>query len=150
MKNTYIVERMTIANLCNYMSGSNNYSVETLYIEAESVEEAIEKASADGYEVNKNYVKTVAEIEAERAALEVARAEAAAKEAAKKARREANEARKAAEAGLTVEGYRAMKKREAKKRAIARDIVAMEEHIERLKADIAYERERLAKLEAEG
>lgn len=54
---TYKIERMDATSYNNYMSGSNCYSVEHLYINANSKAEAIEKASQNGYFVNKGYVR---------------------------------------------------------------------------------------------
>lgn len=83
MKNIYRVERMTIDNYNRYMSGSNFYDLEVLKIEAENKEEAIEKAKAEGYVVNKDYVKTIEEIEAKEKAIEEAYEKRLAKEKAR-------------------------------------------------------------------
>lgn len=61
MKNTYRVEMMTVKSYGAYMSGSNNYYVKTVEIEAETVAEAIEKAKKENADmvINENYVKKV-------------------------------------------------------------------------------------------
>ena len=134
MKKAYRVERMTIANYDNYMSGSNNYHVELLNIEAENTKEAIELAKAEGYVVNENYVKEVAELEAEKKAREEAWKAEEKKKAEAKAKREANEARKAEEAGMTVEEYRKAKARKAKITKMEKEIAEMEKELARKKA----------------
>ncbi len=55
----YEVQRMTIMDYDRYMGGSNEYHVEYLRIEAESKEEAADKAEKEGYIVNRGYVKTL-------------------------------------------------------------------------------------------
>lgn len=131
---TYRVERMTVANYNRMMSGSNNYSVETLTIEANSKEEAVKKAKARNYMVNENYVKSVEEIAEARAKAEAEEKAEAEKKAKAQATRIANEKAKAEAMGMTVEEYRAYKKNEAwKKRAVKR-IAEIEEEIKKLKA----------------
>lgn len=139
----YRVERMTNADYVNYMEGGYNYEVEKIVVEADSVEEAIKKVEKAGYEVNKNYVKTLDELEAERKAREAMWAEEEAKAEAAKAKRKATEARKAAEAGLTVEEYRKEKARKAHISRLEREIENLEKE---LKAKKAY----LKKLEKRG
>ena len=105
----YAVQRMTEANYNKYMSGGHGYDVQTLWVEAETPQEAAEAAKEVGYVVNERYVRTADELEAEREAEKARVAAIEARDAAAKAKREATEARKAAEAGLTVAEYRKAK-----------------------------------------
>ena len=139
MKNTYRVERMTTENYHNYMGGDYNYRTEYLDIEAETAEKAVEMAKAEGYIVNKNYVKTVEELEAIKKAQDEAWRAKEEKAERAKAKRKETEARKAAEAGKTVEEYRKEKARKA-------NIARLEKEIAELEAKIAYQKARLAKL----
>ena len=133
----YQVQRMAFADYCNYMEGGYNYSVEKLNIEAETAEEAIEKATLEGYVVNKNYVKTLEELEAERKAEEEFWKAEEEKTERAKIRRKETEARKAAEAGMTVEEYRKEKNRKANIKRVEKEITALEAEIARKKAYLA-------------
>ena len=136
---TYRVERMTYADYNNYMGGGYNYSVEAVLIEAETVEDAILKAEVPGMVVNKGYVKTLEEIEAEKKARAEAEAKREAKAEKAKQKRKENELRKATEMGMTVEEYR---KAKAHKAAIARTT----REIEELERELARKRKYLAEL----
>jgi hypothetical protein len=137
MKNTYRVERMTTENYHNFMGGSYCCNVEYLDIEAETAEEAVEMAKAEGYVVNKNYVKTVEELEAIKKAQDEAWRAKEEKAERAKAKRKETEARKAVEAGMTVEEYRKEKARKAKIARLEKEIAELEEKIARQKAYLA-------------
>lgn len=133
---TYRVQRMTNRDFNNYMSGSWNYSIENLNIEAETAEEAVRLAKKDGYTVNEKSVKTLAEVEAEERA-KTERLEAYKRaEAEKKAKKAETEARKAREAGLTVEEYRKAKALKAKRAKLAREIAELEATLEAKRAEL--------------
>lgn len=143
----YKIQMMTNDDYFSYMTGSNNYHIRYVTIEAENAKEAIAIAHKDflGMIINERYVKTVEEL----AAIEAednARYEAALKEIAnKKAIKKQKEIEKAAALGMTEEEYKAYKKEEAKKRRYAREIKNMEEEIAKLKAGIAYRKKYLEK-----
>ena len=151
MKQLYRVERATVENYHRMMSGSMNYSIEKLDIEAETPEEAAKMAEAKGYVVHKEYVKTVAELEAKAAEWEAHLAAERAKEEAAKARKAAREAEKAEAMGLTVEEYKRYKKDKAIVKKLPAEIAECEAEIERLKKEIArklnYLNELTAKIE---
>ena len=148
MKQIYRVERATEANYHSMMSGSMNYSIEKLDIEAETPEEAVRLAQKDGYVVNKEYVKTLAEIEAEAAKWQAYFEAERAKEEAAKARKVAREAEKAEAMGLTVEEYKRYKKDKAIAKKLPAEIAECEAEIERLKKEIARKRNYLEELNA--
>lgn len=148
MKQLYRVERATEENYHRMMGGSMNYSIEKLDIEAETPEEAAKMAEAKGYMVNKKYVKTVAELDAEKAAWEAHLAVERAKEEAAKARKVAREAEKAEAMGLTVEEYKRYKKDKAIAKKLPAEIAGYEAEIERLKKGIARKRNYLEELNA--
>ena len=148
MKQIYRVERATEANYHSMMSGSMNYSIEKLNIEAETPEEAVKLAQEDGYVVNKEYVKTLAEIEAEAAKWQAYFKAERAKEEAAKARKIAREAEKAEAMGLTVEEYKRYKKDKAIAKKLPAEIAECEAEIERLKKEIARKRNYLEELNA--
>ena len=138
---TYEVQRMIEADYSNYLDGGYNFSVEKLHIEAETAEEAGKKAEADGYVVNYGYIKSLEELEAMRKAdREYWEAEAQ-KKAERKAKAKAREEWKAREAGMTVEEYRAEKKR----LKLIKDVT---KEIEALKAELARKEALLKKLGA--
>ena len=148
MKQIYRVERATEANYHSIMSGSMNYSIEKLDIEAETPEEAAKMAEAEGYVVHKEYVKTVAELEAKAAEWEAHLAAERAKEEAAKARKTAREAEKAEAMGLTVEEYKRYKKDKAIAKKLPAEIAECEAEIERLKKAIARKLNYLDELNA--
>ena len=131
---TYIVQRMTGLDYHRMMTGDMNYHVDNIKVEAETKEEAIEKAKKGGYIVNEGYVKTAEEIaEKERREREEEKAELA-KEEARKAKRLETEKRKAEEAGLTVEEYRKEKARKAHIKRLEREIAELERELKNKKA----------------
>lgn len=146
MKQIYRVERATENDYHNMMCGSMNYSIEKLDIEAETPEEAAKMAEAEGYVVNKAYVKTVAELEAKEAAWEAHLAAERAKEEAAKARKAAREAEKAEALGLTFEEYKKYKKEKAIVKKLPAEIAECEAEIERLQKIIARKRGYLEEL----
>ena len=79
---TYRMEMMNDKDYANYMGGGYDYNVVYCFVKAENTEEAVAKTEANFPEmvVNKTYVRTVEEVEAE-----------------KKARKEREEARRKAE-----------------------------------------------------
>lgn len=141
MKQLYRVERATENDYHDMMCGSMNYSIEKLDIEAETPEEAAKMAEAEGYVVNKEYVKTVAELEAEEAERKAqyikTEAERKAKAARAKARKAEREAAKAAELGVTVDEYKAMVKREKYIKALTADLEAAKAEVARLEKLLA-------------
>lgn len=141
---TYRIERMTTESYHEYMSGSNNYHTEILNIEAENAKEAIKKAEANGYIVNKRYVKSVEEIEAEQKANEEKWLAEKAKEEAKKTKKAEAEAKKAAEAGQTIEEYRKAKARKAYARRLEREIEEIEKELARKRATLKRIKEEMA------
>ena len=134
---TYRVERMTNTDYDIYMSGGYNYKVENILIEAETVEEAIQKATKPGMIINKGYIKTLEEIEAEKEARANAKAERKAKEERAKAKRKETELRKATEMGLTVEEYRKAKAHKATIAKVTREIEELEEALEQKRRYLA-------------
>ena len=131
---TYEVQRMTEADYSNYLDGGYNFSVEKLHIEAETAEEAGKKAEADGYVVNYGYIKSVEELEAMKTAWEEELKAEAQKKAERKARAKAREAEKAREAGMTVEEYRAEKKRLKLIKDVTKEIEALKTELARKEA----------------
>lgn len=123
MMTTYRVERMTVENFGRMMRGEYDYTVEKIDITAESKEDAVAKAKKDGYVVNKDYVKTVEEIEkAEREKAEYLKAQ---EEKAEKAK--AKRAEKMAQPGAKAKANYKRKNTEIKK---------MLEEIERLQKEV--------------
>ena len=149
MKQIYRVERATEANYHSMMSGSMNYSIEKLDIEAETPEEAVKLAQKNGYVVNKEYVKTLAEIEAEAAKWQAYFEAERAKEEAAKARKAAREAEKAEAMGMTVEEYKTYKKKVALLKKLPKEITEVENEIKRLTADIERKKRLMETLKAE-
>lgn len=134
---TYRVERMTNKNYGAYMMGSNNYKVETIEVIAYDVDDAIRQAQTDGYVVNKNYVKTVEELEAIKRAKHEARIKEEAIEEVKRAtataKRNATEQKKAEEAGMTLQEYRADRWRKGEIRRLEKIIAEAEAELKKLR-----------------
>lgn len=145
---TYRVEMMTESDYHAYMTGSYNYWVRKIDIEANTAEEAVEIAKNNHPEmvINAEYVRTVAELEemeAKRAAEREAYWKAEEEKKAKaKARKEEREKAKAEALGLTVEEYKAKMKHDKKVRDTEARIAA-------LKAELAKEEKYLEKLKKE-
>lgn len=140
---TYKVERMTYTDYDIYMTGGYDYNVESILIEAETAEEAIQKAKKPGMVVNKGYVKTLEEIKAEQETKANAKAEREAKAEKARAKRKEIELRKATEMGLTVEEYRKVKAHKATVAKVTREI-------EELEKALKQKRKYLAKLTNRG
>ena len=142
---TYRIEMMTTNNYNKFMTGSNNYWVDKIDIEANTAEEAVEIAKKNNPEmvINTNYVKTVAELE-EIKAKEDAEFEARLKaeeekKARAKVRKAEREKEKAESLGLTIEEYKAKVKHDKKVRDTEKRIAA-------LKVELAKEEKYLKKL----
>ena len=138
MKKTYRVQRMTEQNYNEFMNGGYDYTVEKIEVEAESIEEAIAKASAEGYRVNENSIVTAEEAEKEAEAFRARIAENRRKEAEQKARREAKTAEKAAAAGMTVQQYKAEQGRLQRVRNTERKIAELEKALEEARAYLEH------------
>ena len=141
---TYRIEMMTTNNYNKFMTGSNNYWVDKIDIEANTAEEAIEIVKKNNPEmvINTNYVKTVTELEemeAERVAKWEAEEEKKAKAKARKAEREKE---KAEALGLTIEEYEEYERKEKNYKRHLREIKKCEREIERLKEQIKYHKEK--------
>ena len=133
---TYRVTIFTEENYGKYMSGSNNYDNECVYVEANSKEEAVKKAQRTGYVVHTPSVKTFEEIQKEEERYDTWVADRTKKEAQIQAKRKATEARKAQEAGLTVEEYRKEKARKATITRLEREIAEIEKELKKKKASL--------------
>ena len=133
MKKTYRVERMTVQDWLNKMQGGYNYKVEHIDIEAENKEEAIEKAEIEDYIVNKEYVKTVDEINTQIEESKKFFAEQKAKEQKAKEKRLATEMKKANDKGMTVEEYRQEKAKIARMHRLEKEIAELEKELTRKK-----------------
>lgn len=130
---TYRVERVNTENFIKMMRGDYLFDVEYLDIEAETAEEAVNKARKNGYEViNKGNVKTLEELEEERRAENEEIANAAKKRADAAAKRKATEQKKAEELGMTLEEYRADKWRKGEIKRLKKIIADAEEELKKL------------------
>ena len=132
----YRVQRMTQASFDRYMSGYNSgYSIEELIIEANSPEEARQKAEKEGYQVNK-YVPTLEQVEREEREKREYFQKILEKKEKAKAKRKATEARKAEEAGLTVEENRSKKAHKAQITRVEREIERLEKELKEKKNEL--------------
>lgn len=134
----YTVSTMTKKSYNAMMSGSMEYSVYTVEVEAESAKEARKIAKAKGMVVGE--ARPTVEIEAERAAIAEAAEKARIKAEAARARKIENDTRKAAEMGMTVERYKAYRNH-------LTTIRKYKKEIEELKAEIAKREAYIAKYE---
>ncbi len=136
MKEIYRVEHMTRNSYDEYMGGGYNYTVQYEDVLAENAKEAaaIVKATYRSHVINDGYVKTVAELEAKEKAFREELAKEHAKVERAKAKRKETEARKAAEAGLTVEEYRKEKARKGTIHRLEREITELEKELAEKKA----------------
>ncbi len=145
MKN-YRVEMMTKEDYHLYRMGHYIYHIEEVDIEADSKEQAVSIVKANNptmVVIHENHVRTVEEIEKERAEerarMEATRVADELRRERAKARKEERE-RKAAEAvGMTVEEYRADQKRLKK-------IKTLENEIQTLKALLTEKESKLESL----
>lgn len=130
MKTTYKVQMMNNTNYEAMMRGEYIYSVETVFIEATSKEEAYETVKAQNPTMVVNtFVESVEEIEAQEKARQERIAKEEAKKAQAKARKQANIERKAQEMGMSVEEYKAWKKVQDKKKRYMKEIEEFEKEI---------------------
>lgn len=123
---TYRVQRMTTEEYSKYMGGALYYEVENLYIEAESLTEAVQKAYKAGYVVNGS-AKTVEELENEKKRRAEEEKEEARKKAEKKAKALAKEQAKAEEKGMTLENYKKWKRASGEARRLQKMIENLNE-----------------------
>lgn len=136
MKN-YRIEMMTNEGYYEYMTGSLFVTVYKKIVPAETKEEAIAVAKTNYPDmvINKDYVLTLEEYEAEQKAEEAERAERRAKEDERnrkaKETKARNEAKKAEEMGKTLEEYKAYKKAENNMKRYAKEVA-------RLGKELAY------------
>ena len=132
----YRIEMMDKGSYNEFMTGGYDYRVQYFEIEAETAEEAlaIAKANNPNLVANEGHIRTVEELEAEKAEREAkweaTRKAEEEKKTKAKARKEEREKAKAEELGLTVEEYKAKVKHEKKMRMA-------EAEVERLKAELA-------------
>jgi septal ring factor EnvC (AmiA/AmiB activator) len=143
----YTVERMTEEAYNNYMMGMNDYFVEVIEVEAESVEEAIEKASITGYVVNTKSVKTIEEVEREKKEKEEAKKVFTALEEAKKEKRRQTEKAQAENKGMTVEEYKAYKANKRKLTYNKKQLATLEKELAKIQKMIEFRKEEINKLE---
>ena len=133
------IQMMTKKDYCNFLGGSNNYYIETVWIDAETAEEAYEIAT-------KNYpimaidkaVKSEKEIETEEKIIEEERQKEEEKEKAKKEKAKKQAEEKATEQGLTIEKYEELKKAKTNRRRYERQIETAKAEIEKLLKNIKY------------
>ena len=133
----YRVQRMTNNDYSNYMGGGNNYSVDTVYIEADSPKEAAKKAKEGGrYVVNKGFIKTVDEYEQyvrdERERFAKYQAEEKAREEEKVRKEHEKLIKNAGEAGVSDENAEAWQKKTNHLKRLLRDIKSNEAQIKKL------------------
>ena len=140
---TYKIEMMDAINFQEYMMGDKNYRVYTTDVEASTAEEAIAIAEKNYPDmvINKDFVKTAEELEAEAVRQETEwekflKAEVERKAKAR-AKREAKEIQKAKTLGLTVVEYKAKVIREKKIRETEAKIASLEKALEEAKNELA-------------
>ena len=141
MKELYRVEHMTRRSYDEYMCGGYNYTVNKEDVLAENTQEAakIVKEMYKSHVINKDNIKTVAELEAEKAAREAEWEAARKKEAERKAKKEEFEK---AHPEIVAE-----RKRKAKITRAKRTIKELEEQIAEAEKNLAYWKVRLEELE---
>ena len=140
---TYKIEIMDATNFRKYMTGEKDYQVQTIDVEASTTKEAITIAEANYPDmiINKDFVKTAEELEAEEARKETEwekflKAEVERKAKAK-AKREAKEKQKAKALGLTVEKYKAKVRHDKKVREAEAKVASLEKALEEAKNELA-------------
>lgn len=140
--NTYRIEMMTKNDFHVFMTGGYFYQVRKVDIEANTAEEAITIAENNYFDmvINKGFVRTVKELEAEAAEREAEREAFFKAEEERKARNKANrEAREKAKAealGLTVEEYKAKVKHDRKVRKLEEKIAYLAKELEEAKREL--------------
>jgi hypothetical protein len=128
----------------NYMMGMNDYFIEKVTLEAESIEEAIKKASITGYVVNTKSVKTIDEVERlKKEAKEAFKAN----EEAKKEKRLLAEKRQAESKGMTVEEYKAYKANKRNLTYNKNQLATLEKELAKIQKMIEFRKEEIKKLE---
>jgi chromosome segregation ATPase len=138
---------MTKEEYDKYMMGALFVNIDERIVTAETKEEAIAVAETNypNMVINKNYVLTLEEYEAERKAEETERAERRAKEEERnrkaKETKARNEAKRAEEMGKTLEEYKAYKKAESNMKRYAREV-------ERLEKELAYNKAKMEEWKA--
>jgi chromosome segregation ATPase len=146
MKN-YRIEMMTKEEYDKYMMGALFVNIDERIVTAETKEEAIAVAETNypNMVINKNYVLTLEEYEAERKAEETERAERRAEEEERNRKanetKARNEAKRAEEMGKTLEEYKAYKKAESNMKRYAREV-------ERLEKELAYNKAKMEEWKA--
>jgi len=143
----YTLDRMTKASYSNYMNGMNDYFIEKVTLEAESVGEAIEKASITGYVVNTKSIKTVEEVERLKREKEEAKEAFRANEEAKKEKRLLAEKRQAESKGMTVEEYKAYKANKRNLTYNKNQLATLEKELAKIQKMIEFRKEEIKKLE---
>lgn len=134
MKN-YRIEMMTKEQYHDYMMGALFVGIRERVVTAETKEEAIAVAETNypNMVINKNYVLTLEEYEAEKRAEEAERAERRAKEEERnrkaKETKARNEAKRAEEMGKTLEEYKAYKKAENNMKRYAKEVARLEKEL---------------------
>lgn len=134
MKN-YRIEMMTNEDYYEYMTGSLFVTVHKRIVPAETKGEAIAVAKTNYPDmvINKEYVLTLEEYEAEKKAEEAERAERKAKEDERnrkaKETKARNEAKRAEEMGKTLEEYKAYKKAENNMKRYAKEVARLEKEL---------------------
>ena len=142
MKEAYRIQYMTGEDYGAMCGGHPWYRVYEGVVEAETPEEAYTKAKTvfAGYVINE-YVRTVAEYEAEQKEIAERQAERERKEAEKKARKEARENAKREAIHMTEAEYKAFTKHQQKIKRYGYDIKRMEKEIAILQEEIKYKKD---------
>lgn len=149
----YQVQMMTPDSYHAYMCGSNEYHVDEKTIVADTTEQALEiaKKMYPGYMINENYIKTLEELALEKAEREAyynrLHAEEEAKRRAQAEKRKATLERKAAEAGLSVEDYRKLKKYKDILKSNLAELAQLTKRISELEEDNKGLEAKIARLE---
>lgn len=134
MKN-YRIEMMDNEQYHDFMMGALFVGIRERIVPAETKEEAIAVAETNYPDmvINKNYVLTLEEYEAEKRAEEAERAERRAKEEERnrkaKETKARNEAKRAEEMGKTLEEYKAYKKAENNMKRYAKEVARLEKEL---------------------
>jgi hypothetical protein len=131
----YIIETMSKADYADMMTDGHGYKVNRTEIEADNAQSAYDLAvkANPNMMVNK-YIRTVAEIEAERKATEIAWQAQLDREAQAKAKRKANEERKAEALGMTIAEYKAKVAHDRKVKRTEARIAELEAELAKAKA----------------
>lgn len=131
---TFRIEMMSNKNYVEYLGGSNNYVGAEFLIEADNVQDAVNKAKnlhPEMVVINENFIKTIEEINQKEEERINRIKEEEAKRLEAKARKRAREIEQANKEGLTIEEYEAKKKIEKKIRATERKIAELKNELEK-------------------